>query len=58
MNPVAGSELSLVGGNYHGQKEPCGVNLASAEAEIRHYFADKNMAAKLMKNWEQVLQEF
>ena len=50
MNAVAGSDLSLVGGNYHEQKEPCGVNLASAEAEIRHYFADKNMAAKLMKN--------
>ena len=58
MKAVAGSELSLISGNYHEQKEPSGVNLASAEPEIRHDFGDKNMAAKLLKNREHVLQEF
>ena len=58
MNAVTDSDLSLVNSNYHDQKEPYGVNLASGEAKIRHYSADKNMAAKFMKNWEQVHQEF
>ena len=49
MKAVAGSELSQVSGNYHEQKEPSGVNLTSAEPEIRHDFGDKNMAAKLLK---------
>ena len=53
-----GSELSLISGNYHGHLGPCGVNLASAEAKIRHVFCFKKMAAKLLKFAEQVLQEF
>ena len=31
-----GSEMSLVSGKYHEPEEPYRVNLASAEAEIRH----------------------
>jgi hypothetical protein len=46
---VAGSELSLVSGNYHEPEEPYGVILASAKAEIHHVFADTFFA-------EQVLQ--
>ena len=44
---VVGSELSLISGNYHEQKEPSGVILASAKAKIRHVFCFKNMAAKV-----------
>ena len=49
MKIVAGSELSLVSGNYHEPEEPYGVILASAKAEIHHVFADTFFA-------EQVLQ--
>ena len=34
------SKLSLVSGNYLQPKVPDGVDLASAEAEIRHVFGD------------------
>ena len=38
VEPV--SKLSLVSGNYLQPKVPDGVDLASAEAEIRHVFGD------------------
>ena len=41
MIAVVGSELSLINGNYHEQKEPGGVILASANAKIRHVFEAK-----------------
>ena len=47
VNAKAGSELSLFSGNYHEQRGPYGVNLASAKAKIRHVFCFKNMAAKV-----------
>ena len=49
VNAKAGSDLDLVSGNQHGLKERSGVNLASAETEFRHDFANKNIAAKLLK---------
>ena len=42
-----GSELSLISGNYHEQKEPSGVILASANAKIRDVFFLKNMVDKV-----------
>ena len=42
MNAVEQAvDLSLVSGNYHEQKEPSGVNLASAEAKIHDDVANK-----------------
>ena len=34
------SKMGLISGKYHEPKEPYGVNLASAKAEIRHVFGD------------------
>ena len=53
----AGSELKPVCGNYHADLKPSGVILASAEAKICHVFCPKNMAAKLLKLAEQVLEQ-
>ena len=38
MKVEPASKLSLVSGNYQSPKVPYGVDLASAEAEIRHVF--------------------
>ena len=52
-----GLDLSQVSSNYHGHLGPCGVDLASAEAKIRHVFCLKKVAAKLLIFAEQVLQD-
>ena len=47
MIAVVGSEFSLISGNYHEQKQPSGIILASAKAKICHVVCFKNMAAKV-----------
>ena len=55
VNAKAGSELSQVSGNYHEQRGPYGVNLASAKAKIRHVFCLKN--GPIMSLWKMYAQK-
>ena len=38
MKTAAGSEMSSVSGNYHEQKEPDVMVMASIDVKIRHVF--------------------